>query len=108
MRELLEIVIRRTNARRIGEERVRRQIDGGGLRHRVAGNADQANTTFGDRGLNCQPAHRDRLDRGVGRFAVMAAIPENSLRMRFLKVFSSQEPRRHLTGNREDRRSVPM
>ena len=28
--------------------------------------------------------------------------------MRFLKVFSSQEPRRHLTGNREDRRPVPV
>ena len=92
----------------IGEERMRRQIDSGGLRHRVAGNADQANTTLGDRGLNCQTAHGDRLDGGVGGFTVMAAIGENSFRMRFLKVFSFQEARRYLTGNRKDRRPVTV
>jgi hypothetical protein len=101
--ELVEIFICRTNARGIGKKGMRRQIDSRGLRHRIPGNANQANAALGDCRLNREPAHCCRLDCGVRRFAIVAAIAEQVVRLGFLEVAAADFGRRNMRRDRQHR-----
>src|ERR1700733_1761079 len=83
-------------------------IDRRRLRQRIARNAHQSNAALGDRRLNSESTHCGCLNCGVSRFTIVAAIPENPLRMCFLKVFGPEEPCWHLASDRENRRPIPM
>src|SRR5580704_5642892 len=87
---------------------MRWQIGCGGLRQRVPGYANHANATLGDGSLNRESAHRGGLDCGVGRFAIIAAITEDSFGMRFLKVLRAKETGGHLTSDRKHGCRVAM
>src|ERR1700726_2392722 len=72
------------------------------LQRDIAGNGNDSNTAFGDGSLHRNLEHARHLLRLRHHLAVMAALREEMLGIRLLKISTANFPARNLCSNRDD------